>query len=236
MNRFSLYIILGLLSISVTYAQETEMYDYGREFLFGGTTATNSGLISGGFFRYGEKVSDKVLRTIGIEIANIRHPQERKVSTGFYGASVYEGKDNYLISTRLMYGYDRILFRKADRKGVQINAVGMGGPSIGLISPYYLRSESGNLITYSDYLASPVPIIGSANYFTGIKEMEATLGFHLRGSLLFEFGTFKSSITGFEVGGLIEYFAREVPLVPAGTKNYNFYPSLFLSVIFGSRK
>lgn len=228
--------MLGILSVSTTYAQETDPYDYGKEFIFGVSTATNSGLISGGFFRYGEKISDNLLRTIGIEIANIRHPQERKVQAGFYGASVYEGKDNYLLSTRLMYGYDRILFKKADRKGVQINAVGIVGPSIGFISPYYLRSESGELLTYSDYLDRPVPIIGSANYFTGLKDVQVTLGLHLRGSLLFEFGTFKGSITGFEVGGILEYFGKEVPIVPAGTKNYNFYPSLFLGVIFGSRK
>lgn len=231
-------MIFGLFCASTALAQESNPYDYGREYMFGVSTATNSGLVSGGFFRFGEKISDNLLRSVGIEVANIRHPQERKIQAGFYGANVYEGKDNYLISTRIMYGYDRVLFKKADRKGVQINAVGLVGPSIGFISPYYLRSESGDLLTYSDFLASNVPVnvIGSANYFTGLSELETTFGFNLRGSLLFEFGTFKGSITGFEVGGLVEYFAREIPLVPAGTKNYNFYPSLFLSVIFGSRK
>ncbi|GAB3342756.1 hypothetical protein GCM10027429_32730 [Marivirga atlantica] len=220
----------------LSVGQEDDPFDYGQEFLFGVSTSTNSGFISGAFFRYSAKQTDRILQTYGIEFANIRHPQERKVQSNFYGSNIYEGKENYLMSMRLMYGYDALLFKKADRKGVQINAVMAGGPSVGFISPYYLRGESGELLQYSEYLSNPQGIIGAANYFAGFGEMDATVGLNLRLSLLFEFGTFKSSITGFEVGGVAEYFAQEVEIVPTGTKNYNFYPALFLSILFGSRK
>jgi len=236
MHKFYLFLFLILIGFGAAEAQNRDPFDYGQEYLFGVSTATNSGLISGGFFRYSAKQNDRVLRTYGIEFANIRHPQERKIQSNFYGSSIYEGKENYLLSARLLYGYDMLLFKKADRKGVQINGIFAGGPSIGFISPYYLRSESGNLISYSEFLANPQSIVGAANYFAGIGEVSATIGLNLRASVMFEFGNFKSNITGFEVGGVMEYFAREVQIVPNATKNYNFYPALFISILFGSRK
>ncbi len=238
MNRYLLILCIILVVPALSVAQDNDPYDYGQEYLFGVSSATNSGLISGAFFRYSAKQTDRVMRTYGIEFVNIRHPQERKVQSNFYGSSVYEGKENYLISTRLLYGYDMLLFRKADRKGVQINGIVAGGPSIGLISPYYLRSESGDLITYSEFLSSTPPqgVVGAANYFAGVSEMTATIGLNFRVSLLFEFGNFKSNITGFEIGAVTEYFAQEVQIAPTATRNYNFYPALFLSILFGSRK
>ncbi|SMG23740.1 hypothetical protein SAMN05661096_01422 [Marivirga sericea] len=217
--------------------QEDDPFEYGQEFLFGITKATNGGLFSGGFFRYSAKKSDRIFQTFGLEIANVRHPQERRVPspTFFSSSSFYEGKEKYLISTRLMYGYDLLLFKKAEQKGVQINGVLIGGPTLGLVSPYLLRSEGGGLVTYSQYLNGS-SIIGPAGYFSGIDQMEVVLGAHIRASLLFEFGTFKSKVTGFEVGFLGEIFSRQIELVPLGTKNYNFYPAAFVSILFGSRK
>lgn len=242
MKRLLIFSSLIFFLLAEAKGQKDDPFDYGQEFLFGITKATNGGFISGGFFSYSYKKSDRVFQTFGLEIANIRHPQERRrPSPSIFGTSTfYEGKEKYLISTRLMYGYDFLLFKKAEQKGVQINGVLNGGPTLGLVSPYLLRSESGGLVTYSQLLnppgSGPISIVGPAGYFSGLDQMEVALGAHLRASLLFEFGSFKSKITGFEVGFLAEIFSREIEIVPSGTKNYNFYPAAFVSILFGSRK
>ena len=237
MKKIIFCTILSSLVFFEAVSQKEDAFEYGQEFLFGITKATNGGLFSGGFFRYSAKKTDRIFQTFGVEIANIRHPQERRVQspTFFSSSSFYEGKEKYLISTRLMYGYDLLLFKKSEQKGVQINGVFTGGPSLGLVSPYFLRSEGGGLITYSQYLNGS-SIIGPAGYFSGIDQMEVVMGAHIRASLLFEFGTFKSKVTGFEVGFLGEIFSREIDLVPLARKNYNFYPAAFISILFGSRK
>jgi hypothetical protein len=237
MKKLSIFCILTVFLLAEAKSQKDDPFDYGQEFLFGVTKATNGGMISGGFFRYSAKKTDRLFQTFGLEIANVRHPQERRVQspTFFSSSSFYEGKEKYLISTRLMYGYDALLFKKAEQKGVQINGVLTGGPTFGLVSPYLLRGEGGSLITYSDYLSGS-SIIGPAGYFSGINQMEVVMGAHLRASLLFEFGSFKSKVTGFEVGFLAEIFSREIEIVPLGTKNYNFFPAAFVSILFGSRK
>lgn len=237
MKKSFIIFILIIALIFEAKSQQDDPFEYGQEFLFGITKATNGGLFSGGFFRYSFKKSDRIFQTFGLEVANVRHPQERRAPTPafFSSSSFYEGKEKYLISTRLMYGYDFLLFKKAEQKGVQINGVLTGGPTLGFVSPYFLRGEGGNLVTYSQYLNGS-SIIGPAGYFSGIDQMEVVMGVHLRASLLFEFGTFKSKVTGFEVGFLGEIFSREIQLVPLGTKNYRFYPAAFISILFGSRK
>ncbi len=237
MKRLLILIFILVCFFGNAFAQESDPFEYGQEYLFGVSKSTNSGLISGGFFRYSIKKNDRLFQTFGIEVAHIRHPQERRVRSNLYfnSSSYYYGKEKYLISTRLMYGYDALLFRKAEQKGVQINGVLTGGPSFGFISTYYLRNDVGQLTTFSETRNSP-NIVGPAGYFAGVNEMELAIGLHLRASLLFEFGSFKSNVTGFEVGVIAEMFNKEIELVPTGTKNYQFYPAGFISIIFGSRK
>ncbi|WP_041649857.1 hypothetical protein [Marivirga tractuosa] len=239
MKKLIIFSSLLLFLLAEAKSQKDDPFDYGQEFLFGVSKATNGGFVSGGFFRYSYKKSDRIFHTFGIEIANIRHPQERRrQAPSIFGTSFYEGKEKYLVSTRLMYGYDLLLFKKAEQKGVQINGVVAGGPTLGLVSPYLLRSEGGGLVTYSQFIngAGSTAILGSAGYFSSLDQMEVALGAHLRASLLFEFGSFKSKVTGFEVGFLAEIFGREIEIVPTSTKNYNFYPAAFVSILFGSRK
>lgn len=237
MKKLLTFSLLLVTMVPNLKAQQDDPFEYGKEYLFGISKSTNSGLISGGFFRYSLKKNERVYQTFGLEIANVRHPQERRVQTPtfFSTSGFYEGKEKYLISTRLMYGYDLLLFKKAEQKGVQINTVLTGGPSFGLVSPYLLRTESGNLITYEQFLGGQ-SIIGPAGYFAGLNDMEVALGIHLRASLLFEFGSFKSNVTGFEIGCLAEIYNRTIEIVPTGTKNYNFYPAAFISILFGTRK
>lgn len=240
MKRLLLILFVIPLAFSNLMAQENDPFDYGQEFLFGVTKSTTSGLVSGGFFRYSAKKTDRLFQSFGIEVAHIRHPQELRLRNAFYfnTSNYYAGKEKYLLSTRLLYGYDYLLFRKAEQKGVQINGVLLGGPSLGFISDYYLRTAEGGNVKYSEISqgAGINSIVGPAGYFAGVGNMEMAIGLNVRASLQFEFSSFKSNITGFEVGFIGEIFSREVQMVPTGTKNYRFYPAAFLSILFGSRK
>jgi hypothetical protein len=227
-----------MLLANAAFGQEDDPFEYGREFLFGVSKTTNSGLISGGFIRFSSKVTEKKYRAFAFEVANIRHPQELRLQQAsfFNTASFAAGKENYLVSTRFSYGLDYLLFKKAEQKGVQINGILLGGPSLGLVTPYLLRTSSGEFKTYSEVLGGSEGVVGPAGYFARLCDTKVNVGLHVRGSLLFEFGAFKSNITGFEVGFLAELFQKEIIMVPEAEKNFSFYPSAFISIVFGSRK
>ena len=114
------------------------------------------------------------------------------------------GKQNYLYSLRFQYGRDLILFKKAPQQGVQITAVSAVGPSIGILAPYYIEYlTSANTAVREQYdpaKHSFQNILGTGHLFQGLGSSKLRIGANLKIGLNFEFGTFKSNVTGFEVG------------------------------------
>ena len=103
------------------------------EFTWGINKNTSGGLIGGLVFKKARKLkNEKVLETFGLEIMNVKHPQEVKRNSIQTGNLFIYGKSNYLYALRLQYGRDIILFKKAPHQGVEIKAVFAVGPTIGI--------------------------------------------------------------------------------------------------------
>jgi hypothetical protein len=71
--------------------------------------------------------------------------------------------------------------------------------------------------------------------FQGIDESKIAPGANIKAALNFELGTIKSQVTGFEAGFLLDAYTEKVELM-AAAKNYAFYPTLFITLFYGSRK
>jgi hypothetical protein len=56
-----------------------------------------------------------------------------------------------------------------------------------------------------------------------------------KAALHFEFGVFKSSVTGLELGYLVEGYNKEIPLIPT-TENAQFFQSAYFTFFYGFRK
>src|ERR1041384_3610457 len=107
-----LFIIFSVALSSQVFAQTQDSYEYQSEFTWGINKNTYGGLIGGFVFKKARKLNERVLETYGLEIMNVKHPQEtRKTATS--GNSFIFGKSNYLYALRLQYGRDIILFKKA---------------------------------------------------------------------------------------------------------------------------
>ena len=131
--------VLFLFSIGLTsFAQTQDSYDYNSEFTWGVNKNTSGGLIGGFVFKKARKLNERLLETYGLEIMNVKHPQESRLSSGTGNFFIY-GKSNYLYSFRFQYGRDLIIFKKAPQQGVEIKAVVAAGPSFGLVAPYYIE-------------------------------------------------------------------------------------------------
>lgn len=238
MLRKSVLILFLISCLSIAKAQiADDPFEYGVEYLWAVSKTSRSGLISGGLFRYSAKISDRTYRTLGFEFANIKHPQEQRYRNPLTGSAFVWGKQNYLFALRPQYGYDRILFKKADQKGVQINGSLAAGPSLGWVIPYYVDLFEGGSIQYDPDVINDISrILGASGVFRGMGSSSMRIGAHIRASLLFEFGSFKSNITGFEVGFLAEAYAGDMTILPLAENNANFLPTAFISIIFGSRR
>jgi hypothetical protein len=237
--RLSKILMISLFLIvpaTAGFAQDQDAYDYESEFTWGLNKNTSGGLIGGFMFKKSFKMSDRQLQTFGLEIMNVKHPQEVRYNSQ-YGNFFTFGKENYLYALRLQYGRDFILFKKAPQQGVEIKAVFAAGPSIGIEAPYYVEYEKDDIIVreqYNEDIAKEV-IYGPGRLFQGLGDSKVVLGLNFKAALNFELGLFKSQVTGFEAGLLVDVYAREIDMV-VKAKNYSTYPTLFLAFFFGNRK
>lgn len=222
--------------VTAVVAQVQDGYEYESEFIWGLNKNTSGGLIGGFMFKKSFKMSDRQLQTFGLELMNVKHPQEVRYNSQ-YGNFFTFGKENYLYAIRLQYGRDFILFKKAPQQGVEIKAVFAVGPSIGIEAPYYVEYEKEDIIVreqYNEDIAKET-IYGPGRLFQGLGESSVVPGINFKAALNFELGLFKSQVTGFEAGVLVDVYARQIDMV-VKAKNYSTYPTLFLAFFFGNRK
>ncbi len=218
------------------FSQVQDGYEYESEFIWGINKNTSGGLIGGFVFKKSFKVNERTFQTFGLEIMNVRHPQEIRYNSN-YGNFFTFGKQNYLYAFRFQYGRDFILFKKAPQQGVEIKAVFAAGPSIGIEAPYYVEYAKEGIIVreqYNENIAKET-IYGPGRLFQGLGQSKIVPGINFKAALNFELGIFKSQVTGFEAGVLVDVYAREIDMV-VKAKNYSTYPTLFLAFFFGNRK
>ncbi|MFC2123720.1 hypothetical protein ACFLU5_02825 [Bacteroidota bacterium] len=232
------HILAFLFLCLATVGSFGQDYQYGREISWGITKATNSGLIGGVIGKYSIQKNDYVYHFFGFEIVNIKHPKEERYYS-YTGNTYIYGKANYLYSFRTQYGRELSIFKKAPQQGVQIHGILAGGPSFGVIAPYYIEyylNEQVIRVQYDpDIHDDQNSILGTGNLLQGVGESELTIGLNVKSSLTFEFGSIKSSVVGIETGLMFEVFTKEVPIIPtAETSSY--FPSAFISLYYGTRR
>jgi hypothetical protein len=235
-------IFFGLSALSFTaIAQTQDSYDYTSEFTWGINKNTYGGLIGGFVFKKARKLSDRTLETYGLEIMNVKHPQEVRQNSQSTGNFFIYGKSNYLYALRLQYGRDFILFKKAPQQGVEIKAVSAIGPTIGIVAPYYVevRGQSEYQTIREQYdpkkHKSAGEIYGPGRLFEGLGESTLKLGVNAKAAINFELGTTKSQVTGFEAGFLLDAYSSKIVMVPTA-RNYAVFPTLFFTLFYGGRK
>jgi hypothetical protein len=231
-------LIFAILFPLICFGQLDEDYEYEKEFVWGPNKNTNGGIIGGLAFKWSRSIGNDVYRTVGFELSNVKHPKEARV-VGFSGQSFIFGKSNYLYTVRIQYGREKLVFRKDSQQGVQINVGVMGGPTLGFHAPYYFQVQSGDYIKYRPGIDDPQVVLPSAvgpgRLFQGLGQSETVLGAHIKGSILFEFGTYKNNVAGIETGLMLEAFTREIILVPT-QDNRSIFPSAFITLYWGRRK
>ena len=233
-------ICFTLLGSGNSFAQTQDSYEYQSEFIWGINKNTSGGLIGGIVFKKARKLNDRMLETFGLELMNVKHPQEVRRNSSATGNFFIYGKSNYLYAVRLQYGRDLILFKKAPQQGAEIKGIFAIGPTIGVVAPYYVEyypDQSGRVTLRAPWNPSIDigQIGGTGRVFEGLGESKIVPGANIKAALNFELGTIKSQVTGFEAGFLVDIYSKKIEIMPTA-KNYSVFPTLFLTLFYGNRK
>jgi hypothetical protein len=241
--------ILGLFSLPGK-AQVDQEDRYEVETVFGITINTNSGLPGGFMFKHTRQLSESRYHSFGLELVDVRSQKETRYPTNnnnSNGTFTYDKLNNFFV-VRPQYGREWVLFRKAPEEGVQINLLVAAGPSIGLLKPYYLQYTDSNTstsprdVSYQQLIDESGGINGvkyerivGTRFWAGFDELKARIGGHVKAGLSFEFGAFRNSVTGFEVGLLLEAYSQKIPIMYR-PENRSVFTSAYLTFFLGSKK
>ncbi|MDX2196183.1 MAG: hypothetical protein NW207_07180 [Cytophagales bacterium] len=241
------------------YAQKPERYEaddnqeqqeYDKEFTYGLNWNTNAGILGGVNIKFAIQTKKSQLRynILSWEFVNIEHPKEfgaitaqpLKIDNGYYRYAPQEwsiGQESYFFVMRLNAGKEIVIFRKSPDEGVQVSWINAAGPSWGIKKPYYVRKVDENYdliaVPYSPNF-SDADVYGSDSFFKGWGETINYLGFHAKTSLNFEFGHYRNSVSGLEVGVMLEQFPKKIVMLPK-TVNNSFFTSIFFNLYIGIR-
>ncbi len=243
MVRYPILILAVALGLALpAIAQTSEDESFKNELSYGVNFNSNGGLIGGGFVRSAYYISERMYQFGGLEVVEVKHPKENRLYNVGSGDFFVAGKQNYLFVLRPHYGRELVLFRKAAESGVQVNAVGAIGPSVGLLVPYYVRYDYGGQGVTDVRTEQYDPekhrnldrVLGNANFLEGLGETKVNLGAHVKAGLSFEYGRYHESVAGIEVGFAVEAYPKELIIIPQAANN-RVFSSVYLNLYYGRR-
>jgi hypothetical protein len=215
---------------------------YRNEFVIGGIVHSSG---FGFNYRRGWHVTGYKKRILEIEGANIKHPKEIKTQNPLFENSkgyVY-GKLNVFDVLRVGYGFQKELYGKEQRRGVQINLVTLLGASMGLAKPVYLEilqpTSDPQIYNISTERYDPEKhftdnIYGRAPFFRGFEQSKIYPGGYAKLGLSFEYADLDDDIKCIETGVTVDAFPKVIPIM-AKTTNNQVFVNLYINFIWGKK-
>ena len=160
------------------------------------------------------------------------------------GNNFVYGKVNNFYPIKIGFGRQYLLGNKGTTNGIAITAAYGGGVSFGVLKPYFLQvldSTSDTEISDLRYNTDPTKfldpnsIVGSSSISKGIPHITVIPGLHLRGSLRFDYGRFRESLSALEIGFNADYYAKKITIM-ANNPSTNLFGDVYLALVFGRRK
>lgn len=253
MLRKSLIIVLVLLAAysgrgqSAFPDQPTILYDHQQ---YGGGSLSSIGW--GGFYSYGKYKHATKLRLFEASVHFVKHEKEFKRFSSDPNARGYVyGKQNSFFVLRAGFGSKKTITEKLRKNGVQLSHSWIVGPNFGFTKPVYLEifylPENGPYYIQVEKFNPEKHFIdniyGRAGGLRGFNELKFYPGLHAKWGLLVEYSNVRDGLKGIEVGGQLDIFAKEIPIMAEkilevqqqSAKNHQIFPSLYINFFFGRK-
>lgn len=193
------------------------------------------------WFEFGEKKSQKQDKQTPQPSPPINSSGITLVSVG--NNFVY-GKVNNFYPIKIGLGRQYLIGSKGSTNGIAITAAYGGGVTFGIVKPYFVQvydSTSPNLLADLRYnknpneFLDPSNIYGASSFSTGIPHITVIPGLHFRGSLRFDYGRFRETLSALEIGFNAEYYSKKITIM-ANNPSTNLFADAYVALVFGRRK
>jgi hypothetical protein len=229
---------------SLARQDEEGVLSFNKQTAFGIQLRTNG---YGAFLELGRSRSPRFTNLYLLEISEIKHPKEEKVTNAnspnaFFANSFVYGKINNFYQVKLGFGQQYVFGQKGNKNGVAVLAIVHGGLSMGLLKPYYIQvQETSSGLRDIKYESADSlnfllgNIVGGSGLGKGWSELKLRPGAFVKTSLRFDFGRFNETIQALEIGMSLDAYASKIPQMVLNEPRRLFFQGHF-ALVFGHRK
>ncbi len=178
-----------------------------------------------------------------IEALNLKHPKEIKVSNSADNSKRFiYGKLNNILLFRVGVGYQTTIFKRSDRKSVEIRTSYYLGGNLTFAKPNYIlvyrEGNTGNKfqesVRYNPAIHTIDSISGKGPLVDGLVEMKIYPGLYAKINLSFEYAPFSNKVKAIETGVIFDYYPKALPIM-AQNPAENFIVTLYVGFVFGKK-
>lgn len=182
-------------------------------------------------------------RLLEVQALNMKHPKEIKVSnTADNSKRFVYGKMNNILLFRVGVGYQTTIFKKADRKSVEIRTSYYLGGNITFAKPTYIlvfrENSAGNKfpqsVRYNPAVHTIDSISGRGPLVDGLAETRIYPGAYAKINLSFEYAPYSNKVKAIETGLIFDYYPVGLPIM-AHNPAENFILTIYVGFVFGKK-
>lgn len=242
LDRFKVFFLLLVLSTSfykTVFSQIMPEDDY-KKCRYWGIRLNTDGF---GFnYKKGRKIDIGKQELLGFDFSMVKHPKEERRVDPQTGSSYILGKALYLFAFRPDYCVRDRLFRRANKDGIEINWLWAGGPTMGILKPYFIQFKfPHNYEPFDPEKHDPFNlydrngnVVGGGAFFRGFNLIKIQPGAHAKIALDFEWGEDFDDINSVEVGATLDVYFTKILLIPQAENKMIFF-SIYTSINFGKK-
>lgn len=245
-------LIISCLLTMTHYVKSQSIYDFGegngkdlnvlyRNDICAKFIADSRGI--GFAIRRGKHISAKSRYFYEGELQSLRHPKQiYSVGQAQERKRFVYGKINSVFMARAAFGYQNVIFGKADNKAVEVRYLVSVGPSIAIAKPYYYqvynprRTEINQTeeVPFNSDRFSIDSIAGRGAFASGLENTKFYPAITTKFNLSFEYASYTNLIRAIETGVTLDVLPKALPIM-ARNPSENFILTIHLGFVIGNK-
>ncbi|GAB4202337.1 MAG: hypothetical protein Fur0023_08090 [Bacteroidia bacterium] len=192
-------------------------------------------------YRRGKHITGKIKGLFEAEAAYLKHPKEIKLKGPAEEKSTFiYGKLNTTFLLRAGVGTQHTVFKRTDRKAVEVRASYFLEGNLTFAKPYYVQIfgegsfRNTEIVKYNPNKITLDSIAGRGPFLYGVDEIQIYPAITGKFLMSIEYGNASYKIKAIEVGIIGDYYPKALPIM-AKNPAENYIVTLQLAFVFGKK-
>jgi len=192
-------------------------------------------------YRRGKHVTGTRKKMFEIEMQNFRSPKEVKNLSSYTSNGYVYGKLNSVLVFRIGVGYQNIIYKKVEKKNIEVRFIAFTGITAALVKPIYLivtdtsnYQGSTTVQRYNPAVDNQSNIYGKAPFSDGLDKMSLKPAAYLKMGFSFDYADRYDAIKAWEGGIIMDAYPQALELM-AFSPSRNLLFSIYLKMIWGQK-